>query len=104
FDVFLPANMDVNQPHIYIRSQNGGAYYLEMNTDKPLGCAMKIDRLLEQLNNRAAMLREQIYRVEKQKAEAIADIETGNSYQTEVDELLYELIEIDADLSEIKPA
>jgi len=100
FDVFLPANMNSEKPHIYIRSFNGGAYYLEMETDKPLGCAMRIDHLLEHLPDRVLSFEEQMARAEKQRKEALADIERGNTYQDEVEELEINLADIDRQLAE----
>ena len=100
FDVFLPANMDCEKPHIYIRSLNGGAYYLEMETDKPLGCAMRIDHLLEHLCDRVASFEEQMRRTVQQREEALSDIENGNMYEDEVEELENELAEIDRCLAE----
>jgi len=100
FDVYLPANMNREKPHIYIRSSNGGAYYLEMETDKPLGCAMRIDRLLENLPERLASARERIAMAQKQREEALSDMENGNIYQDEVEKLTLELEDIDRRLSE----
>ena len=98
FDVCLPAGMDVENPYVYIRSINGGLYYLEMETDKALGCAMRIDHLLENLNDKVESYKKQITLVAKQKQEAMADIETGNTYQLVVEELEKELISIDEEL------
>lgn len=95
FDIYLPASMDCEKPHIYIRSSNGGVYHLEMETDKPLGCAMRIDHLLEHLPDKVKAFEEQIHQAKQQRAEALADIENGNKYQTEVDLLEEELAEID---------
>ena len=100
FVVFLPANMNCEKPHIYIRSSNGGAYYLEMETEKPLGCAMRIDHLLEHLSERVISFEEQMARAEKQREEALSDIEKGNAYQDEVEELEIELADIDRRLAE----
>lgn len=100
FDVFLPANMNCEKPHIYVRSSNGGAYYLEMETDKPLGCAMRIDHLLEHLSDRVLSFEEQMARAKKQREEALVDIERGNTYQDEVEKLEINLAEIDRQLAE----
>ncbi len=99
FDIYLPANMDRDRPHVYIRSVNGGSYYLEMETDKPLGCAMRIDHLLEHLTDRAASLEEQMRRTELQREEALADIENGNPYQEDADKLEEMLADIDRRLA-----
>ncbi|MBQ7090195.1 MAG: DEAD/DEAH box helicase family protein [Clostridia bacterium] len=99
FDVVLPAAMDCEKPHVYIRSVNGGEYPLEMETDKPLGCAMRIDHLLEHLAERVLSLEEQIRRVDQQQTEALADLENGNEYQAEVERLQLALDTIDKQLA-----
>lgn len=98
FWVCLPANMDTEKPYIYLRSTNGGIYYLEMDTEKPLGCAMRIDHLLEHLTDRATSIEEQIRRTEMQRTQALADFEKGNDYESEVEKLEAELDDIDRQL------
>ena len=49
FSIFLPAGMDLKHPYVFVRSKNGGSYRVEMGTDKPLGCAMRVDHLLDGL-------------------------------------------------------
>jgi len=43
---------------------------------------------------------EQMARAEKQRKEALADIERGNTYQDEVEELEIDLADIDKQLAE----
>ena len=100
FDIYLPANMDREKPHIYVRSLNGGSYRVEMETEKPLGCTMRIDRLLEGLEKRVEAYENRIKNAEKQKEAAILDLEMGNRYQAEVELLEIRLGEIDKLLSE----
>lgn len=100
FDVYLPANMDRERPHVYVRSVNGGSYYLEMDTEKALGCAMRIDYLLEHLHDRINSYVEMMARAEKQRREALDDLEVGNPHQAEVERLENELRDIDKRLSE----
>lgn len=104
FAVVLPANMNGENPYVYIRSDHGGVYSVEMETDKPLGCAMRIDHLLEHLSERAFSLEEQICRVAKQRAEALTDMESGNPYEQEVEALEQELAAIDKQLLETEEA
>ncbi|MBQ6885222.1 MAG: DEAD/DEAH box helicase family protein [Clostridia bacterium] len=101
FDVCLPAGMDTENPYVYVRSKNGGVYYLEMETEKPLGCAMRIDHLLEGLSQRVLNYKQQIYTTCKQEKEALADIENGNMYQDEMEKLQIELDQIDKCLLEV---
>lgn len=100
FDIYLPANMDREKPHIYVRSINGGFYRLEMETDKALGCTMKIDRLLERLPKRIESYENQIKRAEKERDDAVCDMEKGNLYEKEVERLEKELDRIDKQLCE----
>lgn len=46
FEIILPANMMKDKSYVYVTSNDGGKYYVEMDGDKALGCAMRIDRLL----------------------------------------------------------
>lgn len=101
-DVCLPAGMDREHPYVYLRTANGGLYHLKMETDKPLGCAMRIDRFLEELSQRVTALWESIRNVRHQRDVALADLEQGNAYQQEVDRLEAELDAIDHQLSEPK--
>ncbi len=95
FDVCLPAGMNIEKPYVYIRSCNGGVYHLEMETEKALGCAMRIDHLLEHLSERVLSYKEKMDIAVKQRQEALADIENGNKYQQEVEKLEKELADID---------
>ena len=100
FDIILPANMTKDNPCVCVASRGGGKYYLEMDGDKALGCAMRIDRLLDDLPNRVKKLEEQIENARKQQEEAINDLEQGNPYQESVESLVRELESIDKRLSE----
>jgi len=95
FEVVLPAGMDIDKPHIYIRNPEGGSYRLDMETDKALGCAMRIDHLLDGLKERADGCLAKIKELEKQAEEAKTDIETGNKYDAAVSALEEELEAID---------
>ncbi len=99
FSIFLPAGMDLKHPYVFVRSENGGAYRLEMETEKPLGCAMRIDRLLEGLPERAESVRAQIENNGKRRQEAQMDLEKGNPYVDLVQQLEKELAAIDEKLA-----
>lgn len=98
FDIYLPANMDADSFHVCILSKNGGEYYVDMKTDKPLGCAMKIDRFLDELPQKADEVIKKINLTKKQEQEALADIENGNCYEAAVDRLQKLLADIDKQL------
>jgi len=100
FSVYLPAGMDLKHPYLYVRSRNGGTYRVEMETEKPLGCAMRLDRLLEGFSQRAKDVEEQMETVRKRRAEALLDLEAGNPYLAQVAELEEELAAIDRRLEE----
>lgn len=99
FSVYLPAGMDLKRPFVYVRSENGGVYRLEMETEKPLGCAMRIDHLLEGLCERVVGISDQIETNRKRRREAELDLEKGNPYVEEVEKLEEELASIDEKLS-----
>lgn len=100
FDVCLPAGMDQEHPYVYLRTVNGGVYHLEMETDKPLGCAMRIDHLLESLTDRVSSLWDKMRQTQQRRVEALADLEQGNVYQQEVDRLEEALDALDRQLAE----
>ena len=100
FEIILPANMMRDNPYIYVTSKDGGKYYVEMDGDKALGCAMRIDRLLEDLPNRVKNFEDQIANAKKQREEAEQDLEQGNPYQDTIETLVRELESIDKKLSE----
>lgn len=100
FTVCLPAGMDLKHPYVFVRSKNGGSYRVEMGTDKPLGCAMRVDHLLDGLAQRVQSIEEQLENTRKRQLEAELDLEKGNPYALQVEELEQELCEIDRKLSE----
>lgn len=100
FEIILPANMMKDKPYVYVTSRDGGKYYVEMDGDKALGCAMRIDRLLEDLPNRVKNFEEQISNAKKQREEAEQDLDQGNPYQVTIESLIHELENIDKELSE----
>ena len=102
FLVVLPANMMSDKPYVYIRRENGGNYYLDMDTDKPMGCSQRIDRLLDRLGERIKSLQRQRDSLLKQSAEAKEDLEKGNPHESKIEELIKELSMIDEELSKEK--
>ena len=100
FDIILPANMIKDRPFVYVSAAGGGKYHLEIEGDKPLGCAMRVDKLLEGLPDRVKKLEEQISEAYKEGEDAEKEIEIGNPYQDEVEALAKTLAEIDKKLFE----
>ncbi len=95
FSVVLPANMDSERPYVFLRSVNGGSYFVDMNTDKPLGCAKRLDHLLEHLQDKVNSFEEQIINTKNRRDEAVKDIESGNPYEKQVEDLETDLDAID---------
>lgn len=102
FDVTLPADMLPERPFVYVRSENGSSYYLDMDTEKPLGCARRIDYLLEHLPERAAGVDRAMQEAETQYQAALADLARGNPYEEEIGQLTEALAEIDQELENAK--
>ena len=100
FDIILPANMMRERPYVFVARNGGGKYFVEMDGDKALGCAMRIDHLLEDLPNRVHSFEKQIAEAEQQCIEAEADLDAGNPYQDQVEALAAELEKIDKQLEE----
>ena len=99
FEIVLPAYMEADQPHVLVRSGRGSVYQVEMKDAKALGCAMRIDHLLEHLPERLENVQTQIEAERRQCGDAYKDLEQGNPYQDTVDELSRALAEIDARLA-----
>ncbi len=100
FSIYLPAGMDLKHPYVFVRSRNGGAYRLEMETDKPLGCAMRIDHLMDGFSLRIESIKQQLEHARKRQTEAKFDLEKGNPYVAKVEELERELEQLDRRLAE----
>lgn len=100
FSIYLPAGMDLKHPYVFVCSKNGGSYRVEMETDKPLGCAMRIDHLLDGLPARVESIKEQMENNRRRKLEAEFDLEKGNPYVAQIEELEKELSEIDRRLTD----
>lgn len=110
FSVMLPANMNEKYPHILLVSENGNAYYCEMDLDNktPLGVTKTIDYILDHLLERAEKLHQERELVKKQLFEAKNDLKRENPYSEEIEAIKKELSDIDSALEakakEVKPA
>ena len=98
FDIFLPANMTAEHPYIRVTSKNGGCYYVKMDGDSPLGCAQRIDNLLESFGKRIKELDGKYAECEKNRSDALAEIGKGNEYEDTVIELTIGLEDIDREI------
>jgi N12 class adenine-specific DNA methylase len=100
FDVILPSGMNVEHPYIYVKSVNGGSYYLEMEYEKPRGCCLRIDILLDHLDERLANQKAELSQMRKQLKDAKADLALGNPYPDTIEALEGELEKIDNKIKE----
>lgn len=100
FSIMLPANMTEEHPYIYVRSTNGGVYYVDMGGDSPLGCSKRIDYLLDHFEDKLQSLSEQLDETINRQKEAEADLEGGNPYLEQITALTEELADIDKKLTE----
>lgn len=104
FDVLLPPGMNPETPFVILRGRSGGTYRLAMDTDKPLGCCMRMDHLLDGLEQRVRDLQERVLQLEQRKAQAHADLDGGNPYLAQIDALTQTLRRIDKELEQTKEA
>ncbi len=101
FKVILPPNVDPHKSYILVRREEGGnTYEIDMDTDKPIGCSMKIDYLLEHLDKTADDCMAQLQDLNRQRIRAEVDIEVGNDFDKLVEKLINQLNLIDKKLEE----
>lgn len=98
FEVYLPGDMALDKPYIVLRTENGGHYRMEIDMTKPLGCAQRIDYMLEHLPDKLSLLRSRKRDVNKRAQIAQAEIDRGNIYQAEMDALIQALEKIDNEI------
>ena len=99
--VFLPANMLVEKPYVHLRGSEGSSYYVDMNTDKPLGCTMRLDHTLEGLEKRDQEVGSQMQELRRQRLDAQKELDLGNPYEIIIEELEEQLAGIDTQLANI---
>ena len=104
FEVELPQNMSQERPYVNLRSINGGCYYVAMDYEKPMGCAQRLDILLDRLHERAEEQREHLSQLRRQLKDARADYAKGNPFPDQIEELENQLREIDKQLEESEAA
>ncbi len=100
FQVFLPKRMRDDERYVFVTRENGGRYRLDVKTDKAVGCSMRLDRLLEKLEDRAKEQREQAEAYRQQLADAQKEIERGNPHLARMEELIREIEAVDEQLKE----
>ncbi len=97
FDVVLPCNMDKEHPTVLLTSPNK-TYTVVMDTQKPLGCCMRLDAQLNRLPQMAKEIQDNIEKAKQQKVHAREDFGRGNPHLEELARLESQLEAIDREL------
>lgn len=100
FSVILPGDANRDKPYVYLQRHHGPKYRVEMDGDKPIGCSMRLDHVLDSLQDRISSMQNQITFTMQQQANAQADMDRGNPCLDEIAALAQKLNEIDQKLSE----
>lgn len=100
FSVILPGDAIRDKPYVYLQRHHGPKYRVEMNGDKPIGCSMRLDHVLDSLQDRISSMQNQITFTIQQQTNAQADLDRGNPCLEEIAALAQKLSEIDQKLSE----
>lgn len=101
FTVILPKHMKWEKPYVVLKGSTGNSYSVKMNTDKAIGCCMKIEHALNHLPDVLKRHRDDLAELEVQRRQAQHDIEQGNAYDEQVQELREELDKLDNELKKI---
>lgn len=104
FVVELPEHMTANRPFVNLVSRGGRRYYVAIDYNKPMGCAQRLDILLDRLPQRAEEQRTHLSQMRRQLKDARADLANGNPYLEQIDILENELKQIDQLLEESEVA
>lgn len=98
--VVLPAGYFPDQPpFVYLkRYGRNRKYYLELDTEKPLGCCQRIDTFLGNLNRYSGNLLLQIDDLNAQLESTKQKLSKGKKYGARVAELSLELESVDAEI------
>lgn len=101
FGVWFPKHMKADEPYVIIHIPSGNRYTVNMDfRSSGLGCAMRIDYLLNHLDERLDKFRDSLEDLNTQLRQAVNDIDQGNPYDEEVERLAERLDEIDRELKE----
>lgn len=101
FTVILPKRMNREKPYVVIKGVTENLYRVKIDTDKALGCCMKIEYALNRLPDVLKRHEDDLQSLETQRNQARNDIEQGNIYDEQVLALQTELDEIDKELNRI---
>lgn len=104
FRVMLPAEMVEEYPYVWLTSDNGGKYMVELKRDEKHGHFDRVEKVVTQLGSRAKKLREQIEETVQRARHAQQDLDKGNPYEKRVEVLKAKLDEIDKKLNEDEEA
>lgn len=100
FAIVLPANMFLEKPYVWVRSNNGGSYQVIIDGEKAYGCSQRIDHVLNHLEDRMDRLKEKMKKTKIQSMDAKKELQKGNVYETELKRLAEKLKDIDKKLEE----
>lgn len=96
FGVLFPKHMKADEPYVIIYIPGGNRYTVNMDfRSTGLGCIMRIDYLLNHLDDRLKKFRSNLDDLKKQLQQALDDIDQGNPYDEEVSNLAKRLNDID---------
>ncbi len=99
FDVVLPDNMEAEHPYVLLRCPEGGTFRAGMKTDRPLGCCMRLDHVLEGLSSRAEQTETACRVLEDQMKQAREELDKGNIYESRIVQLQKELDALDEQIT-----
>ena len=99
FGIWFPKHMKADEPYVVLHIPGGNRYTVNMDfRSSGLGCAMRLDYLLNHLGDRLDKYKSNLDDLHKQLNQAIADLEQGNPYDEEVGALAKRLDDIDKKL------
>ena len=100
FTVELPADVPQDKPYVSLVGKSGERYYVAIEYGKPMGCAQRMDIVLDRLDVRAGEQTATLTRYRRQLKDARADYARGNAFTEQIDALEKELERIDTELNE----
>lgn len=100
FTVELPADVPQDKPYVSLVGKSGERYYVAIEYGKPMGCAQRMDIVLDRLDVRAGEQTATLTRYRRQLKDARADYARGNPFTEQIDALEKELERIDTELNE----
>ena len=101
FDIFLPRDMEDKKPYILMKRKNGGSYRVRMENARPQGVCQRMDHVLTHFEERAQKLTMDIKNLEKEIREAQDELDKGNPFEEQANDLRRRLDETDRLLAAI---